>query len=97
MKDLVADLVPEAARKGIDLGFQLIEPVAIKGEPMMVATMIRNLLDNAVRFTPHGGRVDIGVYRAGKEGGADRRYRTRHPVRRHRSDIRAVLPRQPTG
>jgi two-component system OmpR family sensor kinase len=67
VKDLVADLVPEAARKGIDLGFQLIEPVAIKGEPMMVATMIRNLLDNAVRFTPQGGRVDIGVYREGKE------------------------------
>ncbi|MCK1588598.1 MULTISPECIES: HAMP domain-containing sensor histidine kinase [unclassified Bradyrhizobium] len=65
VKDLVADLVPEAARKGIDLGFQLIEPVAIKGEPMMVATMIRNLLDNAVRLTR--GRVDIGVYRAGKE------------------------------
>lgn len=67
VKDLVADLVPEAARKGIDLGFQLIEPIATRGEPMMVATMIRNLLDNAVRFTPQGGRVDIGVYRAGNE------------------------------
>src|SRR5439155_23579323 len=33
----------------------------------MVATMIRNLLDNAVRFTPQGGRVDIGVYREGNE------------------------------
>lgn len=67
VKDLVADLVPEAARKGIDLGFQLIEPIATKGEPMMLATVIRNLLDNAVRFTPQGGRVDIGVYRAGNE------------------------------
>ena len=67
VKDLVADLVPDAARKGIDLGFQLIEPLATKGEPVMVATMIRNLLDNAVRFTPQGGRVDIGVYREGNE------------------------------
>jgi two-component system OmpR family sensor kinase len=67
VKDLVADLVPEAARKGIDLGFQLIEPIATKGEPMMLATVIRNLLDNAVRFTPQGGRVDIGVYREGNE------------------------------
>jgi two-component system OmpR family sensor kinase len=33
----------------------------------MVATMIRNLLDNAVRFTPQGGRVDVGVYREGNE------------------------------
>jgi two-component system OmpR family sensor kinase len=67
VKDLVADLMPDAARKGIDLGFQLIEPLATKGEPVMVATMIRNLLDNAVRFTPQGGRVDIGIYREGNE------------------------------
>jgi len=66
-KDLVADLVPDAARKGIDLGFQLIEPIATKGGPVMVATMIRNLLDNAVRFTQQGGRVDVGVYREGNE------------------------------
>jgi two-component system, OmpR family, sensor kinase len=67
VKDLVADLLPEAARKGVDLGFEMIEPVAIKGEPVMIATMIRNLIDNAVRFTPRGGRVDIGVYREGSE------------------------------
>jgi two-component system, OmpR family, sensor kinase len=67
VKDLVADLLPDAARKGIDLGFELIEPIATRGEPVMIATMIRNLLDNAVRFTPRGGRVDIGVYREGSE------------------------------
>jgi two-component system, OmpR family, sensor kinase len=65
--DLVADLLPDAARKGIDLGFELIEPIATKGEPVMITTMIRNLMDNAVRFTPRGGRVDIGVYRDGSE------------------------------
>ena len=63
VKDLVADLLPDAARKGIDLGFEMIEPVATTGEPVMITAMIRNLLDNAVRFTPSGGRVDIGVFR----------------------------------
>ena len=67
VKDLVADLQPEAERKGIDLGFELIEPVAARGEPIMVTTMARNLVDNAVRFTPSGGRVDIRVYREGGE------------------------------
>lgn len=62
-KDSVADVLADAARKEIDVGFALIEPIAIKGEPVMVATMIRNLLDNAIRFTPRGGRVDIGVSR----------------------------------
>ncbi len=63
VKDSVADLLPDAARKEIDVGFEMIEPIAIRGEPVMVSTMIRNLLDNAVRYTPCGGRVDIGVYR----------------------------------
>jgi two-component system OmpR family sensor kinase len=67
VKDLVADLLPDAARKGIDLGFAMIEPVATRGEPVMIAAMIRNLIDNAVRFTPRGGRVDIGVYREGND------------------------------
>ena len=33
----------------------------------MIATIARNLIDNVVRFTPRGGRVDIGVYREGSE------------------------------
>jgi len=52
VKDVVADVLPEAARKGTDLGFELIEPIATPGEPVMIATMVRNLIDNAVRFTP---------------------------------------------
>ena len=62
-KDFVADVLSDAGRKEIDVGFQFIEPIATKGEPVMIAAMIRNLLDNAARFTPGGGRVDIGVYR----------------------------------
>ena len=67
VKDVVADVLPEATRKGIDLGFQLIEPIATLGEPVMITAMVRNLIDNAVRFTPHGGRIDVGVYREGSE------------------------------
>jgi two-component system OmpR family sensor kinase len=31
----------------------------------MLAAMIRNLLDNALRFTPRGGRIDVAIYRDG--------------------------------
>jgi two-component system, OmpR family, sensor kinase len=65
LKEVVADLLPQAADRGIDLGFELVEPVNIRGEPVTIATMIRNLLDNALRYTPPAGRVDIGVYRSG--------------------------------
>jgi two-component system OmpR family sensor kinase len=63
VKQVVADLLPEALDRGIDLGFQLVEPLIVRGEPVMLATMVRNLLDNALRVTPRGGRIDIGIYR----------------------------------
>jgi two-component system, OmpR family, sensor kinase len=64
LKETVADLMPQALDRGIDLGFELVEPVTIRGEPVTIASMIRNLLDNALRYTPSGGRVDIGVHGA---------------------------------
>ncbi len=62
-KQAVADLLPQAVDRGIDLGFEIVEAVTVGGEPVMLATLIRNLLDNALRHTPHGGRIDLGVYR----------------------------------
>jgi two-component system, OmpR family, sensor kinase len=62
-KEVVADLMPQALDRGIDLGFELVEPLTVRSEPVMLAAMIRNLLDNALRFTPQAGSVDVGVYR----------------------------------
>ena len=62
-KEVVADLLPEALDRGIDLGFALVEPSKVRSEPVMLAAIIRNLLDNALRFTPRSGTIDIGVYR----------------------------------
>ncbi len=62
-KEAVADLMPLAAQRGIDLGFESIESIAVRGEPAMLSMVVRNLLDNALRYTPCSGRVDIGVYR----------------------------------
>jgi two-component system OmpR family sensor kinase len=62
-KEVVAELLPLALDRGIDLGFELVEPLTVRSEPVMLAAVIRNLLDNALRFTPQGGRVDVGVYR----------------------------------
>lgn len=61
-KEVLADLLPYALERGVDLGFQLIEPITVHAEPVMLATTLRNLLDNALRATPRGGHVDIGVY-----------------------------------
>ncbi|MFK4523854.1 two-component system OmpR family sensor kinase [Bradyrhizobium japonicum] len=64
-KSVIADLLREAISRGVDLGFERAESVPVRGEPVMLAAMIRNLLDNALRFTPAGGRIDVAIYRDG--------------------------------
>lgn len=62
-REVVSDVLDTAIDRGIDLGFERIEPVAVAAEPLMLASIVRNLLDNALRFTPKGGRVDLAVFR----------------------------------
>jgi two-component system OmpR family sensor kinase len=65
-KEVVADLMPAAMDRGIDLGFEMIEPLSVRGAPAMLISVVHNLIENALRHTPQGGRVDIGIYRAGE-------------------------------
>jgi len=62
-REVVAELVPLADSRRIDLGMSEAQSVFVRGERDAVATLIRNLVDNAVRYTPTGGRVDVSVER----------------------------------
>ena len=62
-REVVAELVPLADARGIDLGIAGALPAYVLGDREAVATLIRNLVDNAVRYTPPGGRVDVSVER----------------------------------
>ncbi len=63
-REIVAELVPLADARRIDLGVSDAQPVFVRGERDAVATLVRNLVDNAVRYTPAGGRVDVSVERS---------------------------------
>jgi two-component system, OmpR family, sensor kinase len=63
-REVVAELVPLADSRQIDLGMSEAQTVFVRGERDAVATLIRNLVDNAVRYTPVGGRVDVSVERS---------------------------------
>ena len=65
-RDVVAELVPLADAKQIDLGISNSQPAIVMGDPDALRTLTRNLVDNAVRYTPAGGRVDVSV-----ENGSD--------------------------
>jgi two-component system OmpR family sensor kinase len=58
---VVADLAPLAAAKSIDLGLNGAPGVTVRGDADALATLVSNLVDNAVRYTPSGGRVDVVV------------------------------------
>jgi two-component system OmpR family sensor kinase len=70
LSEMAREIVLEQSRiagdKGIDLGMTGDESVSITGEADALRTMIGNLVDNAVRHTPPGGTVDVGVLRKGQ-------------------------------
>lgn len=62
LKEVVSDLLPIARERSIDLGFARIESISVRIEPVALAVLARNLIDNALRHTPAGGRVDLSLF-----------------------------------
>ncbi|MBV8911245.1 MAG: two-component sensor histidine kinase, partial [Gammaproteobacteria bacterium] len=60
-REVVGELVPLADAGAIDLGVAAAQPATVEGEADALRTLLRNLIDNAVRYTPAGGRVDVAV------------------------------------
>lgn len=57
------DLWPLAERKHLDVGVEGTEDVQVLINEMDLLTLVKNLLDNAIRHTPDGGRIDLSVQR----------------------------------
>jgi len=52
-------LSPQAGKKQIDLKHELPESISVYADRNMISTVVRNLLNNAIKFTPKGGMVKI--------------------------------------
>jgi two-component system OmpR family sensor kinase/two-component system sensor histidine kinase QseC len=59
MRQVVGDLYPVAEARNIDLGMTALSPITLPGSPEALYILLRNAVDNAVRYTPDGGRVDV--------------------------------------
>jgi two-component system OmpR family sensor kinase len=57
----VADMVSVAQAKGVDLGLQQADAATVQGQPEALTILVRNLVDNAIKYTPGGGTVDVSV------------------------------------
>ncbi len=58
-REAVAQRSPLAIERGIDLGVARADAVKIHGDADSLRTLIGNLIDNAINYTPSGGRIDV--------------------------------------
>jgi two-component system OmpR family sensor kinase len=57
----VADMITIAEAKDVDIGIAHSEPVSVVGSRTGLSLLFGNLIDNAVRYTPKGGIVNITI------------------------------------
>ncbi len=60
-REIIGDLAPQAGAKRIDLGLSAEGAPSIRGDAQALRTLVSNLVDNALRYTPPGGRVDVVI------------------------------------
>ncbi|SAK98094.1 integral membrane sensor signal transduction histidine kinase [Caballeronia calidae] len=60
-RNVLEDLMPLAEAKQIDIGVSSVEDVFIHAPQADLTIMVKNLVENAIRYTPEGGRVDLAT------------------------------------
>jgi two-component system sensor histidine kinase TctE len=66
-REVAREWVSRARSREIDLGFEPADaPAWIEANPLLLSELANNLVDNAIRYSPPGGRVTVRV-RAGEE------------------------------
>lgn len=67
VREVIADLLPLAESRQTDLGLDRADPAPLHGDPDQLYTLLRNAVDNALRYTPAGGRVDLRILHRGDQ------------------------------
>lgn len=60
----VEEALPKAHHRQIDLGMLVSGPVTISGDELAIHVLLRNLIDNAIKYSPVGSRVDVAIHNA---------------------------------
>lgn len=66
LRSLAAECIecarPQAEEAGVELVLARGESPALEGDPARLAQLLDNLVSNAIKFSPAGGRVDVRTY-----------------------------------
>ncbi len=61
-QEVTGDWVAIALQKNIDLGFSSeVKTALIQGNTVLLRELMNNLIDNAIRYTPTGGNITVGI------------------------------------
>lgn len=66
-RSVVGEQAAVAAARGVDLGVEHTDDAVVEGDAAGLRTLLSNLVDNALRYTPAGGRVDVAVERHARD------------------------------
>ena len=72
-QEVTSDWVSTALKKNIDLGFENTDfsankqAVMVDGNALLLRELMNNLIDNAIRYTPAGGNITVGINQENKQ------------------------------
>jgi signal transduction histidine kinase len=67
-QSVVAELVPAANRREVEITLDSPRSAAVTAHPELLATVLRNLVENAVKYAASPGRVTVTVTNEGSAG-----------------------------
>jgi two-component system sensor histidine kinase QseC len=62
--DVVSEYTPRALEKGVDIELQAQQPVHMRASAELIQVLLGNLISNAIRATPQGGLISVGLKQA---------------------------------